>query len=137
MSSASTAASSSAADVSSDRPDDSPELAVPSIRDHLANERTLLAWLRTAITVVGLGFIVDRLALGSSRGPEALAGIGLVLIGGALALAGAYSYLRARRELMTGRYQPVVGLHLVVVGVVVLGALVLAVYLLATARPTG
>jgi putative membrane protein len=121
--------------VSSDRPDDSPELAAPSVRDHLANERTLLAWLRTAITVVGLGFIVDRLALGTSRGPEALAGIGLVLIGGLLALAGAYSYLRARRELVTGRYQPVIWLHLSVVAIVVIGALVLMAFLLLGERP--
>jgi putative membrane protein len=121
--------------MSSDRPDDSPELAAPSVRDHLANERTLLAWLRTAITVVGLGFIVDRLALGTSRGPEALAGIGLVLIGGLLALAGAYSYLRARRELVTGRYQPVIWLHLSVVAIVVIGALVLMAFLLLGERP--
>ena len=111
------------------------ELALPTVRDHLANERTLLAWLRTAITIVGLGFIVDRLALGTSRGPEALAGVGLVLIGGLLALAGAYSYLRARRELATGRYQPVVWLHLSVVAIVVIGALVLMAFLLLDERP--
>jgi putative membrane protein len=121
--------------VSSDLPDRERELALPTVRDHLANERTLLAWLRTAITVVGLGFIVDRLALGTSRGPEALAGIGLVLIGGLLALAGAYSYLRARRELVTGRYQPVIWLHLSVVAIVVIGALVLMAFLLLGERP--
>ena len=32
-------------------------------RDHLANERTLLAWIRTAITIMGLGFIVARFGL--------------------------------------------------------------------------
>jgi putative membrane protein len=111
------------------------DLAAPTVRDHLANERTLLAWIRTAITFVGLGFIVDRLALGGSRGPEALFGVALVLIGGLIALAGAYSYLRARRELVTGRYQPVVALHMVVVGVVVVGALVLAAYLVVDPRP--
>ena len=111
--------------------DREPALALPTVRDHLANERTLLAWIRTAITLIGLGFIVDRLSLGGAGGLQALAGVGLVLIGGLLAVAGAYSYLRARRELATGRYQPIVGLHLVVVGVVVLGALVLAAYMLA------
>ena len=45
-----------------------PDLALPTVRDHLANERTLLAWLRTAITVIGLGFIIDRLAAGSGDG---------------------------------------------------------------------
>src|ERR671938_476953 len=27
------------------------------LRDHLANERTLLAWARTAITIMALGFV--------------------------------------------------------------------------------
>ena len=109
----------------------------PTVRDHLANERTLLAWIRTALTVIGLGFIVDRLAVGGEAGRlEALAGIGLVILGGAVAVAGAYSYLSARRELTAGTYRPAVALHLVVVGAVVVGALVVAVFLL-TSRPAG
>ena len=103
----------------------------PSVRDHLANERTLLSWVRTALTVVGLGFIVDRLALdGSSGRIEALAGIGLVLLGGAIAVAGAYSFMRARQELVSGTYRPAVGLHLALVGGVVIGALVVATFLI-------
>ena len=102
----------------------------PSVRDHLANERTLLSWVRTALTVVGLGFVVDRLALvGSSGGVEAFAGVGLVLLGGAIAIGGAYSFLRARRELVSGSYRPAVGLHLALVGGVVIGALVVAAFL--------
>jgi putative membrane protein len=30
------------------------------LRDRLANERTFLAWLRTAIAITGLGFVVAR-----------------------------------------------------------------------------
>ncbi|MDA4131100.1 MAG: DUF202 domain-containing protein [Thaumarchaeota archaeon] len=29
-----------------------------NVRDHLANERTYLAWLRTGIATIGLGFVV-------------------------------------------------------------------------------
>jgi putative membrane protein len=32
-------------------------------RDHLANERTLLAWVRTGVAIIGLGFIVARFGL--------------------------------------------------------------------------
>lgn len=107
----------------------------PTIRDHLANERTLLSWIRTALTVIGLGFIVARLAAEGGAGRiEALGGVALVVLGGAVAVAGAYSYLSARRELTTGSYRPAVGLHLAVVGAVVVGAVVVAIFLL-TSRP--
>jgi putative membrane protein len=102
----------------------------PSVRDHLANERTLLAWVRTALTVIGIGFLVDRLALESQpSGLASMAGIGLVILGGIVAAAGGYSYTAARREMRSGTYRPQVGLHLAIVGAVVLGAIVVAVYL--------
>jgi putative membrane protein len=107
------------------------DIEPPSVRDHLANERTLLAWMRTALTVIGLGFIVDRLSLAGTTGRlEALAGVGLVILGGLVALGGAWSFLRARRELVTGSYQPAIALHLVLVGSVVLGAMVVVAFLL-------
>lgn len=33
------------------------------IRDHLANERTFLAWTRTGIAMMGFGFLVAKLRL--------------------------------------------------------------------------
>jgi putative membrane protein len=33
------------------------------IRDHLANERTFLAWIRTALGLIGLGFVLARMGL--------------------------------------------------------------------------
>lgn len=103
----------------------------PSVRDHLANERTLLSWIRTALTVIGLGFVVDRLSAQGATGGglEVYAGLGLILFGAFLALCGGYSYLKARRELESGTYKPQVGLHLTVVAIVVVGALVVAVFL--------
>jgi putative membrane protein len=112
---------------------DRPSIEPPSVRDHLANERTLLAWVRTALTVVGLGFIVDRLALGGASGRvEALAGVGLVVLGGLIALGGAWSFVRTRRELDTGTYRPAAALHLALVAAVIIGALAVAAFLLAT-----
>ena len=32
-------------------------------REHLANERTLLAWIRTALALMGMGFVVARFGL--------------------------------------------------------------------------
>lgn len=107
--------------------------APPSARDHLANERTLLSWIRTALTVIGLGFIIDRLATEGQRGGiVGIAGIGLVLLGGVVALAGGYSYLSTRRELVSGTFRPQVGLHLAIVAIVAIGALATALFLLGT-----
>ena len=45
-------------------PDDANESPVgPDVRFLLANERTLLAWLRTGLTVMALGFVVARFGL--------------------------------------------------------------------------
>lgn len=105
----------------------------PSLRDHLANERTLLAWIRTAITFIGLGFLVDRLALATGAPTwEAYAGIGLVMFGSLIALAGAYSYLNARRQLTTGSFRPAVAMHLAIVALVVAGGIVVAALLVAS-----
>lgn len=32
-------------------------------RDHLANERTFLAWIRTSLAIIGLGFVVVKFSL--------------------------------------------------------------------------
>ena len=36
---------------------------IRSYSDHAANERTFLAWIRTGITVMALGFVIERLDL--------------------------------------------------------------------------
>ena len=39
---------------------------IERFRDHAANERTYLAWVRTAVTVMGFGLLVERLGGGSA-----------------------------------------------------------------------
>ena len=106
-------------------------LATPSVRDHLANERTLLAWIRTALTLMGVGFLIDRFAAqGQTSDFYAYAGIILVLLGGIVAIAGGYSYSSTRRQLSTGSFRSSAGLHLAMVAVVVVAAVLLALFLL-------
>ena len=76
---------------------------IQSFSDHAANERTFLAWVRTGIAVIALGFVIEkfnlfvRLALGRTAGLgngqllHRLGGSlgryeGLAFIGGGLAL---------------------------------------------------
>jgi putative membrane protein len=62
----------------------------------LANDRTLLAWLRTGIALFGLGFVVAKVALivepgaGGVSDPALYSGVGVfvVLCGAALVLTG-------------------------------------------------
>ena len=103
------------------------------MRDHLANERTLLSWIRTAVTIIGLGFLLDRLAVqGSADSIASIAGIALVLFGAVVALAGGYSYYSTRRLLGTGPYRSNAALHLGMVAAVVIGAALIALYLVSS-----
>lgn len=102
-----------------------------SVRDHLANERTLLAWQRTALGVVAIGFLVDRLALdGDDTGFGAVVGVLLVAMGAAVSVVGAYRFLRTEREIDTHTYRPAVLAHLVLTVAIVAGAAAVAVFLL-------
>lgn len=84
-------------------------------REHLANERTLLAWTRTSITLIALGFVVARfgLFLREVRGVEATGGVRWsAVIGIALVVAGLVSgaaslvrFFRARRQIDEGTYR--------------------------------
>ena len=86
---------------------------IKNYSDHAANERTFLAWVRTAIAVMAFGFLVERFDLflrfaGASLGVRAphltphrfggVAGLALLLLGLAMiAVAGARFLATARQ----------------------------------------
>ena len=114
-----------------------------SATDYLANERTFLAWVRTGITVIALGFVVARFNLlirelsGSGSALESpyasTLGILLVLTGAALVLLAQGRYIHVRASLERGEYKASDGLMWVVTGAMVAVGVALAVYLAATA----
>lgn len=105
-----------------------PQEADPAIRDHLANERTFLAWVRTAVTFIGLGFAVDRLLPADAGGQ--LLGLLMVAIGGGLMVPALLSYRRTMRAISAGGYAPPVVASTVIAAIVVGGALALAALIL-------
>lgn len=112
--------------------------------DHLANERTFLAWVRTAVTIMAFGFVVARFGLllrelsgtpGSSAGSAPLSeatGVLLVLAGAAVLIVAFLQFLRTRNDLETGNYQVRVPLEWALTILIVIVGAVLAVYLVAT-----
>ena len=54
------------------------------VREHLANERTLLSWVRTGVGLISLGIVVERAGVLVSqqvpRNTSELLGLALVLL---------------------------------------------------------
>lgn len=67
-------------------------------RDHLANERTYLAWLRTALAVLGAGAILVRLTV--TEGGVTAAAAAVTVAAGVIVLGyGTFRYYRVRAQL--------------------------------------
>ena len=74
-------------------------------RDHMANERTWLAWVRTAANVMIVGLAVARFGTGGDPGAYGLtAGALLVAVGGTGLVYGTARYRDTNHELEAGRY---------------------------------
>jgi|SRR5580704_1094962 putative membrane protein len=85
--------------------------------EHLANERTFLAWVRTSIAMMSLGFVVARFGLwlrelaprlspqSSVRGLGVSGPVGMAMIafGGALALLAAWRFRTVNRQIDLGK----------------------------------
>ncbi|HUB08614.1 MAG TPA: DUF202 domain-containing protein [Myxococcales bacterium] len=88
----------------------------PNVSDHQANERTFLAWLRTAIALMGFGFVVSKFGLflrlvgRAAPPPEALSsaglGVALVVVGGLMAALAGVRYHALQRKIDQGTYEP-------------------------------
>jgi putative membrane protein len=77
------------------------------IQQHLANERTYLAWIRTSIAILGIGFLTTSLH-STSTGESGFQGLITVLISGISIIVGLFlivgstvNYYRVRKNINT------------------------------------
>jgi putative membrane protein len=96
-------------------------------RDHLANERTFLAWVRTALAVIGLGVLLGKLVETDGLLAEFI-GLAMVGFGAAMLIYSVIRFERVTAMLAVGKF-PVARwgpLVLAALGIAVaLGAIVL------------
>jgi putative membrane protein len=72
-------------------------------RDHLANTRTLLAWVRVGIVLLALGYAVDKVGLAAELTTGHPASIGSEVLGVAAAVAGVVTVLGAFLRFLSQR----------------------------------
>lgn len=120
-------------------------------QQHLANQRTFLAWLRTCVALIGLGFVVSRFGLllspifvgedpsiattnpatafESSTHFSSFIGTSMVILGIIFTVIALRNYIYTYKSIEQGTYSPKnFDIYLLSIGLVILGAL-LVVYL--------
>jgi len=124
----------------------SPSATAPRVSDHLANERTYLAWIRTSLAIIGLGFVMAKFSvwlrqfLGATRtnvplprpGLSLPLGLTLMAFGAVVAVLALVRHRAVERDIERGEFHSARGITVLVSVAVTLTAAALIVYLAAS-----
>lgn len=116
-------------------------------RDHLANERTFLAWIRTCLGIMAFGFIVQRFTLFTKEiaillGKDAQQtsahlsnysytfGLILIALGGLIGLLAYIKYKKVQKQIIEKQYVALTGLEALITATIVITGLFLLIYLI-------
>jgi uncharacterized membrane protein YidH (DUF202 family) len=121
-----------------------------NIRDHMANERTFLAWIRTSIGIMAFGFVVEKFTLfirqiavvlgqdhlpmlsypsPSVQGYSSIFGVFLVALGGLICLLAFIKYKTAEKQIDDNTYHPSILLNIMLTLSVLLIGIFIVIYL--------
>jgi len=115
------------------------------VTDHLANERTFLAWIRTGLATITFGFVVERFGLllrelgfkgDTTVNPYHLSsffGVSLTILGVIVMIVALLGFLYNRRSIDAERFHPSASFPIILTILASLIGTLLAIYLLMTA----
>ncbi len=115
-----------------------------NIQATLALDRTLLAWVRTSLTLIGFGFtlarfVYDLIEKGDLKGIQSTyprqIGFGLMVLGVATLVGGAFEYVRFNKKLNAGREYSIFSVSLAVTILLVFLTILLMCGLAAELKP--
>ncbi len=115
------------------------------VSDHLANERTFLAWIRTGIAIMGFGFVVARFGLAirelALKNPSfvifslpfsSFVGVVLVILGVAITIAALATFIQVRNAIDRENFHPQLSFSILLTVLSSLVGIIVAIYLLLT-----
>lgn len=114
------------------------------LREHLANERTFLAWIRTSIALMGLGFVIvkfglflkeialmlEDLEISISEGFSSVVGTGMVALGVILAFFAYFQYRKVETQINRQSYKSSSLISVVLTLFIVVSGFLLVVHLI-------
>lgn len=101
----------------------------PDPRFTLANERTFLAWVRTALAMVAGGVALHAVSIGGPHGLRTALAVGLILLGGLVGVGSFVRWARIERAMRLHQPLPPFVLGLAMTGTLVVVAVLLVVVL--------
>lgn len=106
----------------------------PDPRFSLANERTFLAWTRTALGMIALGVgVATFVSTQQTRGFSMVIAVGLVVLGGVIAAMSWNRWLRVERAMRRGEgVPPSRTAPILAIGIGILAVLAIVVILLSS-----
>ncbi len=99
----------------------------PDPRYTLANERTFLAWVRTALAMLAGGVALHALGLPDTQWVRTVLAVTLVLLGGLVTALAMVRWARVERAMRTHQPLPAFSLGFLITGAVIVGAVLLAI----------